>query len=228
MAISPEHLNAYLADQSGLVATVKRDYPNLSTGELTDQVIHRLNREHATDVFGRKARNPDGSNPNEDAVTIRLDDADYSKKKLIDVWGGSKKVPPDNTPVWQVRPESEEPGNGYWRPAMLPDRDNDPITPPPPPPDPDPGGTISMIALLDKLQRNLETLEKFAREECKKNAAAVQMAVTRVATLERRVDHLRVVGRTEERGWGVARHSHDAGGLILTSEPKKIEPVKSG
>jgi len=126
----PENIDRYLVDRSDVVDAVKRDYPHLKGGAIVDQVAHRLNREHRFDPirYGRKARQADGGNPNEDALTFRLDLNDNSKKKLIDILvdGGGR----DGT-TWDVRPAHEEPGNGFWRPAVNPDLDGLPV--------PDPG-----------------------------------------------------------------------------------------
>ena len=210
MAITPEQLNAYLSDHSRLVATVKRDYPKLLTGELTDQVAHRMNREYNTDVFGRKARNADGSNPNFDTLTIRLDDQDLSKKKLIDVWGGSKMTPALNAPMWDVRPAHEEPGNGYWRPPVTADRDGEPFpapipVPEPPKPEPSADEMEQVWTMLHKLQSGMSDLTEAMIGRCNENADAAQQAMNKAALVEQRVNRLKVKGRTGVR----FTHSHD-------------------
>lgn len=105
-------------DNIEIVKSVANEFPHLHGGPATDQVIHRLNRHHNVDVYGRKARNSDPNNPNcnEDTVTIRLDDNDLSKKKLIDIWIDGDA--PGLRPTWDVRPAHEEPNNGFWHPAL--------------------------------------------------------------------------------------------------------------
>lgn len=137
----PENIDRYLVDRSDVIDAVKRDYPQLRGGAIVDQVAHRLNREHGLDPirYGRKARQADGGNPNEDALTFRLDLNDHSKKKLIDILvdGGGA----DGT-TWSVRPPDEEPGNGFWRPPVNADLDGAVPGDRPPPPA---GGSIDAI-----------------------------------------------------------------------------------
>lgn len=135
----PENIDRFLVDRSDVVVAVKRDYPHLRGGEIVDQAIHRLNRLYQTDRFGRKARQADGGNPNDDVVTFRLDDADFGKKKLIDVLGDGGGA---DVPMWNVRPAHEEPGNGFWSPAVNPDLDGAVPGDRPPPPS---GGSIDAI-----------------------------------------------------------------------------------
>lgn len=122
-----------LRDQRDVIASVKRDYPELGAARITDQSIHRLNRQNATDRYGRKARNEDGSDPNEDTVCVRMDERDLNRKRMIDVLLGSKEG--RNEPAWQVLPESDNiingERNGYWTPALWSDLDANVPTPPP-------------------------------------------------------------------------------------------------
>lgn len=99
-----------------VVKAVNYDYPGLIRhgGDFVDQVAHRLNRIDQTTKWGRKARNADGSNLNDDVLAYQIDPSDFSKKKMVDIiidWDG-----PNPTPVWNVIPVEEEEGNGYWAP----------------------------------------------------------------------------------------------------------------
>jgi hypothetical protein len=113
-------ISRFLVPRIDIIEGVKRDYPHLKGARLTDQVIHRLNRAYSTTVFGRKARNSDGSNPNDDVVTVQRDPNDFSKKAMIDVLidGGGR-----DEPTWSVIPEHEEEGNGFWRAPVAADLD---------------------------------------------------------------------------------------------------------
>lgn len=115
-------------DELEVVKDVDRDYPGeirTNPHGFLDQLAHRLNRKHQTDRFGRK-RKGDGS-LNDDVITYRL--SEPWDKKLIDVIGGDARFP-----MWDVRPASEEPGNGTWSAVESPDRDLVSSPPPPPPP----------------------------------------------------------------------------------------------
>lgn len=130
-------------DELELIRGVDRDYPGLIRTDphaFLDQAIHRLNRKHHTDRFGRKRKN-DGT-LNDDVVTYRMTERPQDKK-LIDVIGGDTRFP-----MWDVRPAHEEPGNGTWAPVQTPDRD---VIAPPPTPAPDPGITLLLAAILKRL-----------------------------------------------------------------------------
>jgi hypothetical protein len=168
MDISQEELDHLLRDQTDVIEGVKHDYPNLHGADITDQSIHRLNKRNNTNRYGRKARQPNGGNPNEDVVTIRLKDDDYSQKKLIDVLidgGGADK------PTWQVKPANEEPGNGYWTPAVHPDRDAEV------PPDPPTGSLNVLILDYDKTVRRSDPKGMLIRFEVESDQPVIEVTL---------------------------------------------------
>lgn len=134
------NISKYLVDRTDVVEGVKRDYPHLKGGAIVDQLAHRLNGIHglhsAAIVFGRKARQRDGGNPNEDVLAVRRSLTEVSQKAMVDVlingWPGDPNEPekPIDVPTWSVIPEHEEAGNGFWRPPVAPDLDGV-ISPPP-------------------------------------------------------------------------------------------------
>ena len=155
----PDDIARYLVPRVPLVETVKRDYPHLRGGAIVDQVAHRLNREYQLDPirFGRKARRADGSDPNEDCLTFRLDLQDPSQKKLIDILfdGGGADVP-----MWSVRPADEEPRNGYWTPPVHADLDETG-----PEPDPWPASIDALVqawiaGAVEPLQAQIADLQR--------------------------------------------------------------------
>lgn len=152
MDLTPEELERLLNNQRHVIEGVKHDYPDLKGPEIVDQSIHRLNKNNHTDRYGRKARQSDGGNPNDDVITIRLDDDDFSQKKLIDVLGNANPHPdpeaPADVPMWGVVPAEQEPGNGFWTPAVRPDLDQ--VDPPDPP---QPGEINVLILDYDKVVR---------------------------------------------------------------------------
>jgi len=147
--LTPAQVEHFIRNQIDVIAGVKRDYPSLRGAEIIDQAIHRLNKQNATDRYGRKARQSDGGNPNDDVITLRLANADYSRKKMIDALGNAHPGDPnapEDVPQWGVVPADQEPGNGFWRAAAHPDRDGTN-----PDPDPDPELEARVTALEGKL-----------------------------------------------------------------------------
>lgn len=123
-------------DRIDVVKGVDRDYPGLirtDPGGFCDQVAWRLRKADSVTNWGRKRKN-DGSF-NDDVVTWRIGPTD-AQKHLVDTIAGDARVP-----VWDVRPQSEEPGNGTWASPRSDDRDAhapDPGPTPPSIPTPDP------------------------------------------------------------------------------------------
>jgi hypothetical protein len=156
-------------DELELVRGVDRDYPGLIRSDphaFLDQAIHRLNRKHHTDRFGRKRKN-DGS-WNDDVVTYRMTERPQDKK-LIDVIGGDARVP-----MWDVRPAHEEPGNGTWAPAQSPDRDVIARQPDAPPVDnPPPVDLAAVLARLDLMEKRAAIAQAETQAALANVAAAV-------------------------------------------------------
>jgi hypothetical protein len=149
-----------------VVESVDRDYPHLlerarTEGEehraaFVDQVAHRLNRLDQTTRWGRKARRDgDAGSLNDDVVTYLLPGG-TANKKLVDVVSGAGQ-----TPIWDLRPTAEEPGNGFWHPPVNPDLDGTPIPEPEPGPGPQPGPTPEQPVPLPDPDQVVELL--FAR-----------------------------------------------------------------
>jgi hypothetical protein len=187
----PPTFDALLANQTDVLEGVKRDYPHLGPAGILDQAIHRLNRKHKTDVFGRKGRNPDGGNPNEDVITVRRNDHDLNDKYMIDALEGSKIGL--NRPRWDVLPLSENVingvPNGYWRPAVAKDLDviiePEPEEPTPEEPEepgePLPGENASVLELLRAIlasNRNQETQLAGLRVDVIEAVAAFKREIT--------------------------------------------------
>lgn len=119
-----------IQNRRAVVDSVNRDYPGLirsDGGAFCDQVAHRLNKADGVRNWGRKRKN--NGSFNDDVVTWRIGPTD-AQKHLVDIIAGDARVP-----VWDVRPESEEAGNGTWAPPQMADRDTAaPPNPPQPPP----------------------------------------------------------------------------------------------
>ena len=154
-----------IENRKDVVVSVNTDYPGLIKADpagYTDQVAHRLNKidnwrfgnvpGYIRDPWGRKARQPDGGNPNNDTLTYRLDVSDHSKKKLVDIIVGAGGDNP--APGWDLRPPEEESGNGYWIRPQSPDRDGSTV--PTPPPLPLPPNCDPWIARVRELEAELQ------------------------------------------------------------------------
>jgi hypothetical protein len=159
-------------DQRDVIAGVKRDYPHLRGGEILDQAIHRLNAINSTDRYGRKARQSNGDNRNDDALTIRLKNDDHSQKKIIDALGNAWPNPdpsqPFDVPQWGVVPAHEEPGNGFWSPAARPNLD----------------GTAEPEPDLSQLQARIRQLEADLAGRDQELRAWQEIVVTREQQLQ--------------------------------------------
>lgn len=195
-----------------VVEGVKHDYPQLKGGEIVDQVAHRLNRIYKLDPirFGRKARNADGGNPNDDVLTFRCDVSDRSKKKLIDLLidGGGQ-----DRPTWDLRPESEEAGNGFWTKPVADDLDDDP-----PPPDGDLAQRVEQLeaelrfqaGVVAKLLEGLQQIDE--RVNRLENAPPSGVPVEKVLELIEAAFKNSKIDCTVGRSWG---HSHSCSGVIV-------------
>lgn len=191
-SIDPRQIDVtpFLAKRQDIVVAVKQSYPHLHGGEIVDQVAHWLNRAHdlsgAQIVFGRKARQADGGNPNDDVLAIRRSYTDVAQKAMVDVlinaWPGDPDDPtkPVDVPTWDVIPEEEEAGNGFWRPPVTRDlaAEEDPGDPgDPPPPIPPPGDPDDLDAALRDLLDRLYSIDA-------RFAALERLLVSREPTLE--------------------------------------------
>lgn len=133
------------------VQAVHRDYPGLIVRDgagFTDQVAHRLNRKDGRVVWGRKARNSDGSNPNVDALTYRNDNGTHINVDII-----VSSETPQASPGWNDF--GGVIGNGFWIPPQSADRDvagpapvPTPVPTPIPTPPPDPSPALLREALM--------------------------------------------------------------------------------
>lgn len=211
--MKPEDVARFTASHIDFVNKVIHDYPDLSGGEIVDQVAHRLNAFYELDPirFGRKARQSDGGNPNEDVLALRLDLADNSKKKLIDVLidGGDA-----DKPTWNVRPASEEDGNGFWCPPVNADRDGEPQKPPPT--DPDLPEELRKVRTELAELRGMAMAAVEAAEAAKTLVAHVELRLQKIEAIETDIDD--EIGRIVERVvTAKLKHLHVQGTIPIRS-----------
>ena len=159
-------------NERGVVAEVMLDHPEIDTrkeetrGRILDYVAAELNAGRVQ-PWGRKARMPDGSNKNTDALTYLRPDG------LFEIYDAISGV--DGSATWDAYGPFRQGENGYWTPA-------DPVPvvqEPEPPPD------VDVDPVFDgDLERLLDGMELLA-ERFEQLVTAVAALDARLAAVQR-------------------------------------------
>jgi hypothetical protein len=170
-----------------------REHPEINTrderqrGDVLDYVCWALGRG----VWGRKSRNPQGTDLNTDGLTFKRSDGLF---EIYDVISGT-----DGSATWEGYGPFRQGENGYWVEARDPVGDIPPVTPP------------RSDDSLATLRAQVEAMNQAMLIRDEAHSIRYDQLLQRVEVLENKpapvatLPNLRVKGRTKQSVY----HSHD-------------------
>jgi hypothetical protein len=164
----PEPVSLQAPNQIEAVRKAMREHPEINTrderqrGDVLDYVCWALGRG----VWGRKSRNPQGTDLNTDGLTFKRSDGLF---EIYDVISGT-----DGSATWEGYGPFRQGENGYWVPAR------DPVGDIPAPPDPPPPSDDS----LEKLRAQVEAMNQAMLIRDEAHSIRYDQLLQRVEALE--------------------------------------------